>query len=471
MKKFIYLPFVMLLFFTLLTDKNSYASTLSAGYLDEKNRTMVPIRFISEEIGATVIWDKNQRLVTIVRGEANVQIRIGEKYAYVNGTKEQMDTVAVIKNNTTYIPLRFVSETLKAKVKWDSSESRVIIEDNGKVFSLYVARGEPITYSKQSIKVGSKTLAANIVKIDLRHPSVDLKVGLAKGQVGQVEDLSQLAKRHGAAVAINGTFFDAYTSVTEPYGLIVADGKAVHIGRDRTVIGFDKNNRVLFDLLEPTIVGTTNNSSQLSDSWFAYWINRTPNKSGDSIHIFTPERGSTIGFSFGTNVIVRNNIVTEVKKGNVTIPKDGYVINFLGTYESRTLPRFQVGEKVDYNVSFDTKLTNSSDWEQVEGALGVGPRLVTNGKVTVNLVDEKFTQSNMLTGAGARSAVGVTKDGYMLLVTTSATMRDLGSLMQKIGAVNAMNLDGGASSGLYYKGSYITRTGRQISNALLVIQK
>lgn len=471
MKKLIYLPFVLTFVLFFLSEKSGYATELMMGYLDKNNRTMVPIRFIGEEIGATVKWDKKQGLVTIKKGETKIQIRIGGKYAIVNGKKEPMDTVAVIKNGSTYVPIRFVSETIKAKVKWVSSESTVVIEENGKVVSLYVSRGEPITFRKQSVKVGSKTFSANVVKIDLKHPSIDLKVGLAKGKVGQVEDLALLAKRNRATVAINGTFFDAYTSVTEPYGLIIADGKTVHIGRERTVIGFDKENRVLFDLINPTITGSTNNSSEVRDSWFAYWMNRTPNKSGSSIHIFTPERGATIGFTYGTNVIVRNGKVTEIKKGNVAIPKDGYVINFLGTYESRTLPHFQIGEKVDYEVKLEPKLTNFSDWEHVEGALGVGPRLVTNGKVTVNLVEEKFTQTNMLSSTGARSAVGVTKDGHLLLVTTNATVRDLGTLMKQIGAVNAMNLDGGASSGLYYKGTYITRTGRPISNALLVIQK
>jgi len=57
----------------------------------------------------------------------------------------------------------------------------------------------------------------------------------------------------------------------------------------------------------------------------------------------------------------------------------------------------------------------------------------------------------------ARSALGLTKDNKLLMVTvSSAKIEDLATIMQKLGAYNAMNIDGGASSGLYYKGKLLT---------------
>jgi len=50
-------------------------------------------------------------------------------------------------------------------------------------------------------------------------------------------------------------------------------------------------------------------------------------------------------------------------------------------------------------------------------------------------------------------------------------IEDLATIMQKLGAYNAMNIDGGASSGLYYKGKLLTIPGRDLSNALVVIRK
>lgn len=58
----------------------------------------------------------------------------------------------------------------------------------------------------------------------------------------------------------------------------------------------------------------------------------------------------------------------------------------------------------------------------------------------------------------------------MILTTSSATIPELAKVMKQAGAYQAMNLDGGASSGLYYNGRYMTYPGRNISNALLIFK-
>ena len=103
-------------------------------------------------------------------------------------------------------------------------------------------------------------------------------------------------------------------------------------------------------------------------------------------------------------------------------------------------------------------------------AVGAGPRLLTNGKITVNPKEEGFTSEKILSIRGARSAIGVKNNGTVVLVTTVATINELAQIMQKLGSYNAMNLDGGASSGLWYKGKYITSPGRLLSNVLVFKQ-
>ena len=105
----------------------------------------------------------------------------------------------------------------------------------------------------------------------------------------------------------------------------------------------------------------------------------------------------------------------------------------------------------------------------IEGGLQAGPRLLTNGKVTLDVVKEGFKDPKILTGGGARSALGLTRDHKLILVTTGgATIPQLAEIMKQAGAYQAMNLDGGASSGLYYNGKYITTPGRKISNAIVI---
>jgi exopolysaccharide biosynthesis protein len=108
----------------------------------------------------------------------------------------------------------------------------------------------------------------------------------------------------------------------------------------------------------------------------------------------------------------------------------------------------------------------------MEGALQVGPRLVTNGRITVNPKEEGFRDPKILTKAGARSAIGLTRDHKLLMLTTGgATIPELAQVMKQAGAYQAMNMDGGASSGLYYDGKYLTVPVRKISNALMIVSQ
>lgn len=105
----------------------------------------------------------------------------------------------------------------------------------------------------------------------------------------------------------------------------------------------------------------------------------------------------------------------------------------------------------------------------VQEAIQVGPSLVTNGSVTVDPIAEGFSSHKILSSPGARSAIGILPNRQLIFVTTSgATVQQLASAMKQLGAVDAMNSDGGASSGLYAQGKYITPPGRDIAVGLLV---
>ena len=91
------------------------------------NRTMLPIRFIAEALGARVDWDQPTQKVTITRGTLVIEIFLNSDVAYVNGQPVQLDSPAFAENNRTYLPLRFVAENLGATVEWEQATQRVII--------------------------------------------------------------------------------------------------------------------------------------------------------------------------------------------------------------------------------------------------------------------------------------------------------------------------------------------------------
>lgn len=91
------------------------------------NRTMVPIRFVSEKLGAKVDWDGATQTVKITKAGKQIALRIGEKRATVSGKQITFDAAARLQNNRTFVPLRFISEAYGAKVDWLAAERLVSI--------------------------------------------------------------------------------------------------------------------------------------------------------------------------------------------------------------------------------------------------------------------------------------------------------------------------------------------------------
>lgn len=91
----------------------------------ENGRTMVPLRFISEALGEKVDWNAETKSVII--GDNKAVLAIGSKEIDANGKKITIDSPAVIKNARTFVPLRAISEILGAKVDWDGATKTVSI--------------------------------------------------------------------------------------------------------------------------------------------------------------------------------------------------------------------------------------------------------------------------------------------------------------------------------------------------------
>jgi len=88
-------------------------------YINENDRTMIPYRAVSEALGATVDWNEADQSVTVRYEGRTVVVWIGKNTYTVNGQQKVMDTVPVIKNDRTMIPLRAVAEGLGCEVRWD----------------------------------------------------------------------------------------------------------------------------------------------------------------------------------------------------------------------------------------------------------------------------------------------------------------------------------------------------------------
>ena len=82
-------------------------------------RTLVPMRAIFEALDADIIWDDASRTVTGTRGNTTVKLTIDSDVAYVNDKEITLDVAPTLISSRTMVPIRFVSESLNAKVDWD----------------------------------------------------------------------------------------------------------------------------------------------------------------------------------------------------------------------------------------------------------------------------------------------------------------------------------------------------------------
>ena len=160
---------------TVKVDGNTVTFPDAKPFIDTKsNRTMVPIRFIAEEMGCTVGWSDQLRVVYINKGETNIELKIGNTKAILNGTIIDLDTEAIIKSDRTFVPLRFVSEALGADVKWDPSAKTVIITTKKADPAI-----TPTPSTKPTQVINGYTIPANPIIIihDISgRPNVDIEV-------------------------------------------------------------------------------------------------------------------------------------------------------------------------------------------------------------------------------------------------------------------------------------------------------
>jgi exopolysaccharide biosynthesis protein len=444
----------------------NFTEELGQPFIDN-GRTLVPLRAVVTSLDAQVEWDGDLRQAVVTKNDTTVKVTIDQSFIFKNNQKIANDSKAVIVKGRTFLPIRVVMEAFDYQVHWEGRTRSILINENNKK-----GNKKSIKPLNQRITVNERSIQVNGYKVDLKNKNLEVKTALAKGQVGQVDTLENIAKENDALLAINGSYFAAYddTEIKDPYGILVVDGKIVHNSNKRATIGF-KDNQVDIDYVDTKIKGA-NGEPTWKYSWNGYWLNHTVIENGVSLTVYDNNRGEETNSLFGRNYIVEDGIITKiVDNQSVKIPKNGYVANLygvLGNTPSEVYDRFKIGYPFKYDVTLKPEAGNDKFWNTLDYATGAGPALIINGKITIDYEKEGFVEKKITEFSSARSAIGYTADDELIFVTTTATMNELAEIMKNLGCIEAMNLDGGASSGLYHEGQYIRKPGRDISNIIYI---
>jgi exopolysaccharide biosynthesis protein len=349
--------------------------------------------------------------------------------------------------------------------------------------------GRGIEYTRKTVGSASANDATgpwfiNAVRIDLTQARLKIVHALDEG-IG-LETVSSLATRYRATAATNGGYFSVNGSYRgDSVGLLVLDGK---------LISEPYKNRVAFGLIEVNgrndiVFGHLKFSGQLTlrnGKRQVQGLNRQ--LLADELVIFTPEfHRTTLTGPNVLEVIVRKNKVTSIRdlQGDSNIPADGFVVAATGTTRDWLKTRVKPGSPLSFSWRLDPfEPEDSPKWRRARNILGAGPQLIRNGRIAIASAQEQISDSFIKTGH-PRTAIARLADGKVLLLTVDGrqphesigmSLTTLGDVLLELGAVDAMNLDGGGSTTMVIHNKVVNRpsdaTGeRPVSDAILVFPK
>lgn len=210
----------------------------------ENNRTLVPIRVISESLGYVVLWDNDNREVKISKDDKNLLLKIDSKLISLNDGKKKdevaIDAPAKIIKDRTFVPLRAVAELFGEKVNWDDNTSTVFVGDIPETVSIEkknkddskekkVNLDNKISVKERNPESYLKVLQENVsdrgaISFDKKNATFNLTPkDMAANFYRYLRDNDSLEKDFKNA-------FDEEISVIKDYSLQIKDDKGVNYG-------------------------------------------------------------------------------------------------------------------------------------------------------------------------------------------------------------------------------------------------
>ena len=422
-------------------------------------------------------------------------------------TAQKLEYKVTSNNNQTIIQFPIVKgQRARAKLL-SSTNLEVSINPNSEMIPDREINWAPgLKWKQKWIRLGANNFPVSYLEIDPRQKGIKLRPILPQepNLVGS-NHLVKFAPQNQVAAAINGGYFNRNNKM--PLGAIKRDGKWLSSPiLNRGAVGWNDRGKIQIARLKmqetiDTSTGTklptlTLNSAYAQAGWSRYtseW-GRTysPIQANESI------------------VTVQQDKVTQITPGNLAgsinlpIPINGYLLVLRGQPElfgsikvitvvpgqtainlnggtpaNEYLPELK-GQPALSSLPIGTTLTlkrqlTLPEFENYAQIMGAGPWLVQSGKIVLDAKSENFGAAFSKESA-VRSAIANTSTGNIILVAVhnrtggkGPTLAEMAQLMQQMGTVDALNLDGGSSTSLYLGGQLVDRasaTAARVHNAI-----
>ena len=344
--------------------------------------------------------------------------------------------------------------------------------------------GAPV-YAAQSPSIGGKT--AHIVSIPMDGTYTGRVVtayGTVNSDVSAAELIdSAAASGDTVAAAINGMFFNSYyktsQAITFPDNTpllltgLVQNGRIIAGGGEENCIGFTADGKASIDRVNVNPEAYVNGNGPVR-----IWTVNNKNDQPDAVILITEEMSLPYAIAAGsTAALIQNGVVSQVLTGGSVTLTQGQQLLVFNAAAAASHAGWSLLPAVGSTVTVSTKLTakGGGDWSGMTSIAGGGRMLVYNGAVVS--ADASFNATldgdpkQSATGVALRSFIAVTGDGQLLMGTVSSSFNQIAAYLQSVGAVNAVSLDGGASSMLYEGGTgFVTPAGRELASAIVIVK-
>ncbi|PSM50672.1 hypothetical protein C7Y66_02800 [Chroococcidiopsis sp. CCALA 051] len=318
------------------------------------------------------------------------------------------------------------------------------------------ARG--VRWQQKYINLGRDRFPVTWLEVNPRTTGLALRpIWSAVNSLIGTAPIVTTAQRYTAAAAINAGFFNRNNKL--PLGAIRREGRWLSSPiLNRGAIAWNDAGQFKIGRLQrqETAIASTGQSLPI--------VNLNSGYIQAGISRYTSDWGTT--YTPLTNneaiAIVQNNQVTANLSGGLAgktafpIPLNGYLLAFRTGSTANLLPIGTLLRLTDGTVP--------SEFAQYPHAIGAGPLLVQNRQIVLNAKAEGFSDAFSRQTA-VRSAIGVTATGNLLIATvhnrvggTGSTLWETAKLLQQMGSIDALNLDGGSSTSLYLGGQLVNRS-------------
>ena len=326
-----------------------------------------------------------------------------------------------------------------------------------------------VTYSYRQDEFNGKQVHAFVISLS-NDAVCELRPFSAAGAYNGRGSLAAAAVNSGALAAINASYFDTDGWVignTKSNGQFISMDTMPRSG----LVVLDGSSMIVKDL---SYRGTVH----LPKGKILHLKGMNRGRIADDLVLYNEHYAPTTKTnSYGREIKIKNDRVIAVStKGNMTIEPGCVVISGHGV-NAAALAGVRVGDRANVLESLGNEVA-----DRAKMVITGGPMLLENGRVNVRSSEEYFP-NDIANGRAPRTAVGVKRDGTVLLLvvdgrsfaSSGMTLKEVAQYFLRLGAINAVNFDGGGSSEMVVKGSIVNKPSdgkeRKVSMGLGVFRK